>query len=112
MNILVVEDEPTIARILMRKISALGHKVEGTGKIKEACKLLNEKSYDILFLDYVLEDGRAIDLVKKAKLSDIGRIYMMSAFMDEVDKSLFNQLNVKAFLTKPFDDLDVVLQDL
>ncbi len=111
MKVLIVEDEPTVARILERKLLKLGFKVEKVDTIAEASKALKH-GVDILFLDFVLKDGRAVDLLPCSELKSVPRIIMMSAFMEEIDKTVFSDLNIIEFLIKPFSDIDSVLSNL
>jgi DNA-binding response OmpR family regulator len=111
MRALVVEDEPAISRILTRKLSRMGFECSATESILESKKILESESIDLLFLDYVLVDGRSRELAVEGYLKNIGKIYLMSAFMDDLEKKDFEGLNV-TFLKKPFKDLNEVLSEV
>lgn len=111
MRALVVEDEPAISRILVRKLSRMGFECSATESILESKKILESEKVDLLFLDYVLVDGRSRELAVEGYLKDIGKIYLMSAFMDDLEKKDFESLNV-TFLKKPFKDLSEVLREV
>ena len=109
--ILVIEDEPAITRILSRKLSKFGFTIKSAQSLKEAHKLLEFESPKAIFLDYVLEDGRSSDLVFGGHLKPNHRVFLMSAFMDDLEKEDFEGLNV-TFLKKPFENLDEILKSL
>jgi len=108
MKALIVEDEPAIARILSRKLKGLGYDCSVTESVKEAKTLLKNLKPDLLFLDYVLVDGRSKELAVEGCLSCVPQIFLMSAFMEDLEKKDFEGLNIE-FLKKPFQDLNSVL---
>jgi DNA-binding response OmpR family regulator len=111
MKALVVEDEPAIARILSRKLKGLGYECTVTDSVKEAKGLLTSIKPSLLFLDYVLTDGRSKELAVEGYLKEVPQIYLMSAFMEDLEKKDFDGLNVE-FLKKPFQDLNSILNQL
>ena len=111
MRALIVEDEPAISRILMRKLSSLGLECKCTESVKESKNLIAEFKPDVLFLDYVLVDGRSKELAVEGYLNEIPQIFLMSAFMDDLEKKDFKGLEV-IFLKKPFNDLQSVLNQV
>jgi len=111
MKALVVEDEPAIARILSRKLRALGYDCMVTESVKEAKGLLTDNKLDLLFLDYVLTDGRSKELAVEGYLKEVPKIFLMSAFMEDLEKKDFDGLNIE-FLKKPFQDLNSILDQL
>lgn len=108
MRALIVEDEPAIARILSRKLRSLGYECSTTESVKEAKSLLESLRPQLLFLDYVLVDGRSKELAVEGYLNDVPQIFLMSAFMQDLEKKDFEGLNIE-FLQKPFEDLNSVL---
>jgi two-component system response regulator PilR (NtrC family) len=108
---LVIEDEPAISRILVRKLKKIGYTVDSTDSLVEAKKLLSGDKPELLFLDYVLVDGRSQELASEGFLDQVSQIFLMSAFMDDLEKEDFKALNV-TFLKKPFRDLDEVFSNL
>jgi|GEM_PF-2071249 len=109
--IFIIEDEPAITRVLKRKISKKGFLIKTATSLKEARKLFLDEAPCAVFLDYVLSDGRSSDLVTYGVLSPEYKIFLMSAFMDDLEKKDFLNLNV-TFLKKPFESLDEVLSGL
>lgn len=111
MKVLVVEDEPAISRIICRKLRSMGYECRAVESIIEAKKRIGEDRPEIAFLDYILVDGRSKELAVGGYLNNVRKIFVMSAFMDDLDKNDFDGLNV-TFLKKPFSDLMGVLETL
>jgi len=111
MKALIVEDEPAIARILSRKLKALGYSCTVAESVKEAKELIISIEPDLIFLDYVLTDGRSKELAVEGYLKDIPQIFLMSAFMEDLEKKDFKGLNIE-FLKKPFQDLNSILNQV
>lgn len=109
--IFIIEDEPAITRVLKRKLNKKGFLTKTATSLKEAQKLFLSETPYAVFLDYVLADGRSSDLVTYSVLSSEYKIFLMSAFMDDLEKKDFQNLNV-SFLKKPFESLDEVLSGL
>lgn len=64
-NILIIDDEEQLRKLLGRVISLEGFKTEQAGKISEARKILNQKEIDIILCDVKLPDGNGVDFVKE-----------------------------------------------
>jgi len=109
--VLIIEDEPAITRILSRKLGKLGYETKSSSSLKGAHELLEKEEPSAVFLDYVLEDGRSSDLASQGHLKPKHRIFLMSAFMDDLEKEDFRALNV-TFLKKPFENLDEILASI
>ena len=108
MKAVIVEDEPAIARILSRKLKGMGYECTVTESVNEAKVILEKVKPELLFLDYVLADGRSKELAVEGHLKSVPKIFLMSAFMEDLEKKDFEGLNV-VFLKKPFQDLKSVL---
>ncbi len=111
MKALVVEDEPAISRILMKKLKQIGFECVATKSVIETKEILKNQKIDVVFLDYVLVDGSSKELAVGGYLDDVPHLYLMSAFMDDLEKSAFSKLNA-IFLKKPFKDLSRVLSKM
>ena len=109
--VLIIEDEPAITRILSRKLNKLGYETKSSSSLKGAQELLDSEEPSAIFLDYVLEDGRSSDLASLGHLKSKHKIFLMSAFMDDLEKEDFSALNV-TFLKKPFENLDEILDSI
>ena len=66
-NILLIDDEEQLRKLLSRIISLEGFKVEQAGTIKSGFNILKEKEIDVVLCDVRLPDGNGVDFVKQAK---------------------------------------------
>jgi len=102
-RILVVEDDPKLARLLERGLREDGHTVDITHQATEAVWLGSEREYDAVVLDVVLPDGDGFDVCRR--LRDAGRwapILMLTARDGVVDRVRGLDTGADDYLTKPF----------
>jgi DNA-binding NtrC family response regulator len=66
-GILVIDDEGSIRFTFERFLTAAGHIVTTAESCREAYALLNEKRYDVVFADIILEDGTGIEILREIK---------------------------------------------
>ncbi len=102
-GILLLEDEPIIARNICRALGRVGHLVTHAASAKEAQAQLTASSYDLVLADVNLGDGDGIEVLSEqvARLGDVPIIIMTG--QDTLDNRLRAEgLSVSAFLSKPF----------
>jgi DNA-binding NtrC family response regulator len=66
-NILIIDDEEQLRKLLSRIISLEGFKVEQADSIKSGFDILDHKEIDIVLCDVRLPDGNGVDFVKQSK---------------------------------------------
>jgi two-component system NtrC family response regulator len=66
-NILIIDDEETLRKLLARIIGLEGFNVSEAGTISAASEILKRKQIDIILCDVKLPDGNGVDFVKTAK---------------------------------------------
>src|SRR6185295_3964322 len=66
-NILIIDDEEQLRKLLSRIISLEGFKVEEAGTIKMGLDILKRKEIDVILCDVKLPDGNGVDFIKEAK---------------------------------------------
>lgn len=67
-NILIIDDELSMCRLLEKFLSSKGFNVEATTSGKQGIHLLKENSYRVILCDYRLTDISAEDLFEKIKI--------------------------------------------
>lgn len=67
-NILVIDDEEGLRKLMIRIISLEGFKVEEAGTLKAGYEILKRKNIDVILCDVKLPDGNGVDFVKDVKL--------------------------------------------
>src|SRR5262245_48138228 len=63
LTILVVEDDAVLRKRIGARLDALGAAVTSTDSVREARALLSQQSFDFVFLDVHLPDGKGTDLL-------------------------------------------------
>lgn len=66
-NILLIDDEEGLRKLLSRIIGLEGFKVEEAATLKVAFDILKRKEIDVILCDVKLPDGNGVDFVKEAK---------------------------------------------
>jgi DNA-binding response OmpR family regulator len=80
-SVLIVEDEPTLARALERAITAAGYRVEVALTCEQARRIRGAFYVGIFDLD--LPDGSGLDLAKQLRLAGrVGRLIFYTACTD------------------------------
>lgn len=103
MRILIVEDDPKIARTLIKGLEAERYAVDLATTGDEGLQLAMEIDYDALLLDWMLPrmDGLTV-LRKLRKAGSATRILFLSAKNEISDRVLALQSGADDFLAKPF----------
>src|SRR5689334_16989454 len=66
-NILIIDDEEGLRKLLGRIVGLEGFKVEESGTIKGGFDILKRKEIDVILCDVKLPDGNGVDFVSQAK---------------------------------------------
>jgi len=103
MDILIVEDEVSVAEVIEQEIETLGHIVDTTYNGKDAMKKLREKRFDLMLLDIYLPDCRGHELIPKFREAqpDI-RIVTMTGYNTKELEMEVRQKGILYYMVKPF----------
>ena len=102
-GILILEDEPIIARNICRVLRRDGHAVTHVASAREARLRLADTRFDLVLADVNLGDGDGIEVLgaQASALGDVPIIIMTG--QDNIDNRLRAEgILVSAFLSKPF----------
>jgi DNA-binding NtrC family response regulator len=66
-NVLIIDDEEGLRKLLSRIISLEGYEVLQAGSLKEGLDILKRKEINVLLCDVKLPDGSGVDFVKVVK---------------------------------------------
>jgi two-component system repressor protein LuxO len=101
-NILVVDDEPSIVRMCVTVLEAQGHAVQGFTKATDALAHLEAEPADLLVVDYKMPELTGIDFIKRAwTLRPDMRVVMITAHGTREIIARANETGVNVVL-KPF----------
>ena len=107
-HILVVEDEPKIARLLADYLRPEGYEVSilnaGTG----AVDFVRERGPDFIILDLMLPGVDGLTICREVRQFSDVPIMMLTARVDEIDRLLGLELGADDYVCKPFSCREVV----
>jgi two-component system response regulator BaeR len=106
--ILIVEDEPKLARLLADYLQQAGYEphIVGDGNhVIDALKILNPAA---VLLDVMLPGRDGIDLCRAIRGFSQVPILMVTARVEEVDRLLGLELGADDYICKPFSPREVV----
>lgn len=103
MKILIIEDEPEIAKSIKNYFKANDIHCETAGNYKEALSKIDMYDYDCILLDLMLPDGDGFDLLRHLKANSKTDGVIIISAKETLDSRLegFN-LGADDYLTKPF----------
>jgi DNA-binding response OmpR family regulator len=102
-RILVVEDEPDIARGLRDALEFEQFEVTTTGLGREAIRLVRERNPDLVILDLMLPDSNGFTVCEDIrKTHPVIPIIMLTARSQETDKIRGLEVGADDYVTKPF----------
>ncbi|MBO8163705.1 MAG: response regulator transcription factor [Brevibacillus sp.] len=108
-KILVVDDEPSIVKLLQFNLEKSGFEVITASDGKQALDMAYQEKPDFIVLDLMLPKMDGMDVCKALRQDRINTpILMLTAKDDELDKILGLELGADDYLTKPFSPREVV----
>jgi DNA-binding response OmpR family regulator len=107
-RILVVEDDPAIARVLFRLLSRPGCAVVRASDGVEGVDLFDRETPDLVVLDLGLPGLDGWEVLRHIRSAGSVPVVIVTSDVRSLDRSLDEGAN--AFVTKPFDNEQLVAQ--
>jgi len=107
-RIVVVDDEPSLLKVVRYALEQEGFEVHTSGNAEGGAFLINEVRPDLLILDVMLPGKSGLDLAREIRQSSNVPIIMLSARGDEVDRILGLEFGADDYVTKPFSPRELV----
>jgi two-component system, OmpR family, response regulator len=108
MRVLVVEDEPRVARLLKRGLEEEGHAVDIAGDGPEGHWLATENPYAVIVLDVMLPGFDGFELCRKLRAAGVWTPVLMLTARDAVDDRVRGlDAGADDYLVKPFSLLEL-----
>lgn len=107
-NILIVDDDPRICRLLQRYLEHEGYRIYTASDGKEMRLRLTEAEVNLILLDIRLPDEDGFTLVKELRTLPNLAIIMVTGKDDPLDKVLGLELGADDYVTKPFNDRELL----
>src|SRR5678815_5669144 len=104
MSCLVIEDDERLRTAIAEALSSAGHAVRVAGTVKDGRASLQDDPPDLLVLDVVLPDGRAVDLLDVLKdVSPAPCVVAISGAAGPEEGFELATRGVRAYLKKPLN---------
>ena len=107
-RILVVEDEPDIAAIVVDYLRHAGYTVEHQAEGRAALASLITTPPDLTLLDIMLPGMDGLEMLRQARRHTQHPIIMLTARVEEVDRLIGLELGADDYICKPFSPREVV----
>ena len=101
-RILVVEDEPDIAAIVVDYLRHAGYTVEHQAEGRAALASLITTPPDLTLLDIMLPGMDGLEILRQARRHTQHPIIMLTARVEEVDRLIGLELGADDYICKPF----------
>ena len=108
LHIMVVEDEPKIAQLLMEYLERDGYQVTVLHEGTHATEQIREQSPDFLILDLMLPGKDGLEICKEVRQFSQLPIVMVTAKVEEIDRLLGLEIGADDYITKPFQPDEVI----
>lgn len=106
-EILIVEDDENIARMIEATLSVVGYRCDGCEDGSEAVRRILEGSYDLILLDVMLPGMDGFEILTKIKNKGTPVIFL-TALQDVGDKVKGLRLGAEDYIVKPFEAVELL----
>jgi len=107
-EIIVVEDEPKIAQLLVDYLERDGYRVTVLDDGSDAVETIKAQNPAFLILDLMLPGKDGLTICKEVRQFSKLPIMMLTARVDEIDRLLGLELGADDYVCKPFSPREVV----
>lgn len=101
-EILIIEDDPEIIRILELHLEDLSYKISKAVDGAQGLKMALSNDYDLVLLDLTLPTLDGVEICKKLRSKKNTPIIMLTAKSEEIDRVLGLEIGADDYITKPF----------
>ncbi|MBF6057501.1 MULTISPECIES: response regulator transcription factor [Thiomicrorhabdus] len=103
MNVLIVEDDVDIARLVAIQVEELQGHAYSANTLEEASLIRQQHDFDLIVLDLSLPDGDGIDFCRELRKEDENTpVLMLTARGNELDRVVGLEIGADDYLSKPF----------
>ena len=102
-NVLIVEDEPELAKGIQRQLEDLSCIVEVALTGETGLELAQSKPFDLVILDIMLPGMDGLEVCRRLRARrEYTPVLMLTARASEIDKVLGLEMGADDYMTKPF----------
>jgi DNA-binding NtrC family response regulator len=111
MNVLIIDDEKVMRDLISQVLTVKGHVTVQASSGKEGIELVQQKHFDVVFLDIMMPEMDGVEILKKIKAvkPDGVSVIMMTGYAVEEKLREAMTLGAFDFLYKPFDIIEIVI---
>ena len=107
-TLLVVEDEPKLADLVVRYLEAAGYATRRLDDGRRVVPAVRESPPDLILLDLMLPGRDGIDICRELRTFSDVPIIIMTARVEEIDRLLGLELGADDYVCKPFSPRELV----
>ncbi len=108
LRVLIVEDEPRLAMLLVDYLKAAGFAADVMGDGREVVAQVRSNPPDVMLLDLMLPGRDGLDICRELRTFTDLPIIMMTARVEEIDRLLGLELGADDYICKPYSPREVV----
>jgi two-component system OmpR family response regulator len=107
-KVLIVDDDERLCRVLSRYLSREGYSVREAANGDQMRAMLAEEPADLILLDLILPDEDGLSLARDLRAESDVAIVMLTGKTDTIDKIVGLELGADDYITKPFDERELL----
>ncbi len=112
MNILVIDDELRLRKVVALYLTKSGHKVIEANNCKSGIELALSSNPDVITVDLLLPDGNGLEIVRAIRAADNpvkdAPIVVLSASVSADDMEEAKAAGANKYITKPFSPKELM----
>lgn len=107
-NVLIAEDDADIIELLTLYLTSNDYHVYSAQNGRDALEMVRSKKIDIALVDVMMPEMNGFEFIQAVRLFSDIPIMIISAKNMDIDKVLGLNIGADAYLTKPFNPLEVI----
>ena len=107
-KVLIAEDDPKIINLIRMYLEREGMNVVMATNGREAVRLFEQASPDLLILDIMMPEMDGLEVLKYIRQSHFTPVILLTARDDELDKIIGLEIGADDYVTKPFSPRELV----
>ncbi|MEW6672767.1 MAG: sigma-54 dependent transcriptional regulator [Thermodesulfobacteriota bacterium] len=109
-NVLIIDDEEGICKLLTKLMRQMGHQSETAQSIREGLARAEAAPYDVVFLDVRLPDGSGLDILPKIRSTPLSpEVIIMTGYGDADGAEIAIKNGAWDYLQKPISPQEILL---
>jgi DNA-binding response OmpR family regulator len=107
-QILLVEDMPDLAQVIIRELEAAGYSVTHAATGESALQIEKHGHFQLVILDWMLPGMNGLDVLRNLRAYSPVSVLMLTARDAEIDRVLGLEVGADDYLTKPFSMRELI----